>query len=80
MAKLGPPYIPFMPLLLKGNKSLLQVGFGNVPRRPPFSGLSQDMTFINEGNPNYTEKLVNFEKMVSLRSGLFPTLDRSDRD
>ncbi|TNM86780.1 hypothetical protein fugu_007010 [Takifugu bimaculatus] len=39
VAKLGPPYIPFMPLLLK------------------------DMTFINEGNPNYLEKLVNFEKM-----------------
>ncbi|KAM9855748.1 rap guanine nucleotide exchange factor 3 [Aulostomus maculatus] len=39
VAKLSPPYIPFMPLLLK------------------------DMTFINEGNPNYVEKLVNFEKM-----------------
>ncbi|XP_062314910.1 rap guanine nucleotide exchange factor 3 isoform X1 [Osmerus eperlanus] len=39
VAKLGPPYIPFMPLLLK------------------------DMTFIHEGNKNYTEKLVNFEKM-----------------
>lgn len=72
MAKLGPPYIPFMPLLLKGKGSLLQVGFGIAPRSPPFSGLSQDMTFINEGNPNYTEKLVNFEKMVSLPSGLFP--------
>lgn len=22
------------------------------------------MTFINEGNPNYVEKLVNFEKLV----------------
>uniref|UniRef100_A0A8C7IB06 Rap guanine nucleotide exchange factor 3 n=1 Tax=Oncorhynchus kisutch TaxID=8019 RepID=A0A8C7IB06_ONCKI len=40
VAKLSPPYIPFMPLLLK------------------------DMTFIHEGNKNYTEKLVNFEKMV----------------
>uniref|UniRef100_A0A671WDS9 Rap guanine nucleotide exchange factor 3 n=1 Tax=Sparus aurata TaxID=8175 RepID=A0A671WDS9_SPAAU len=40
VAKLSPPYIPFMPLLLK------------------------DMTFINEGNPNYVEKLVNFEKLV----------------
>ncbi|XP_030279007.1 rap guanine nucleotide exchange factor 3 isoform X3 [Sparus aurata] len=39
VAKLSPPYIPFMPLLLK------------------------DMTFINEGNPNYVEKLVNFEKL-----------------
>ncbi|XP_056242052.1 rap guanine nucleotide exchange factor 3 isoform X1 [Seriola aureovittata] len=39
VAKLSPPYIPFMPLLLK------------------------DMTFIHEGNPNYVEKLVNFEKM-----------------
>uniref|UniRef100_A0A665VYE2 Rap guanine nucleotide exchange factor 3-like n=1 Tax=Echeneis naucrates TaxID=173247 RepID=A0A665VYE2_ECHNA len=39
VAKLSPPYIPFMPLLLK------------------------DMTFIHEGNPNYLEKLVNFEKM-----------------
>uniref|UniRef100_A0A3B4TDA2 Rap guanine nucleotide exchange factor 3 n=1 Tax=Seriola dumerili TaxID=41447 RepID=A0A3B4TDA2_SERDU len=38
VAKLSPPYIPFMPLLLK-------------------------MTFIHEGNPNYVEKLVNFEKM-----------------
>lgn len=66
VAKLGPPYIPFMPLLLKGDGSLLQVGFGIAPRSPPFSGLSQDMTFINEGNPNYTEKLVNFEKMVSI--------------
>lgn len=27
------------------------------------------MTFINEGNRNYLEKLVNFEKMVSLQSG-----------
>uniref|UniRef100_A0A8C9SY78 Rap guanine nucleotide exchange factor 3 n=1 Tax=Scleropages formosus TaxID=113540 RepID=A0A8C9SY78_SCLFO len=39
VAKLNPPYIPFMPLLLK------------------------DMTFIHEGNNNYTENLVNFEKM-----------------
>uniref|UniRef100_A0A8C7RKI4 Rap guanine nucleotide exchange factor (GEF) 3 n=1 Tax=Oncorhynchus mykiss TaxID=8022 RepID=A0A8C7RKI4_ONCMY len=39
VAKLSPPYIPFMPLLLK------------------------DMTFIHEGNNNYTDKLVNFEKM-----------------
>ncbi|XP_044068630.1 rap guanine nucleotide exchange factor 3 isoform X3 [Siniperca chuatsi] len=39
VAKLSPPYIPFMPLLLK------------------------DMTFINEGNPSYVDKLVNFEKM-----------------
>ncbi|XP_068600279.1 rap guanine nucleotide exchange factor 3 [Brachionichthys hirsutus] len=39
VAKLGPPYIPFMPLLLK------------------------DMTFINEGNPKYIDKLVNFEKL-----------------
>ncbi|XP_056113867.1 rap guanine nucleotide exchange factor 3 isoform X2 [Rhinichthys klamathensis goyatoka] len=39
VAKLSPPYIPFMPLLLK------------------------DMTFIHEGNQNYTDKLVNFEKM-----------------
>ncbi|TRY79032.1 hypothetical protein DNTS_022234 [Danionella cerebrum] len=39
IAKLSPPYIPFMPLLLK------------------------DMTFIHEGNKNYTDKLVNFEKM-----------------
>uniref|UniRef100_A0A3Q0S9L3 Rap guanine nucleotide exchange factor 3 n=1 Tax=Amphilophus citrinellus TaxID=61819 RepID=A0A3Q0S9L3_AMPCI len=40
VAKLSPPYIPFMPLLLK------------------------DMTFIHEGNANYIDKLVNFEKMV----------------
>ncbi|KAL1020693.1 hypothetical protein UPYG_G00003430 [Umbra pygmaea] len=39
VSKLSPPYIPFMPLLLK------------------------DMTFIHEGNQNYTDKLVNFEKM-----------------
>ncbi|KAL1250224.1 hypothetical protein QQF64_021229 [Cirrhinus molitorella] len=39
VAKLSPPYIPFMPLLLK------------------------DMTFIHEGNKNYTDKLVNFEKI-----------------
>lgn len=39
VAKLSPPYIPFMPLLLK------------------------DMTFIHEGNKNYADKLVNFEKM-----------------
>uniref|UniRef100_A0A3P8WG02 Rap guanine nucleotide exchange factor 3 n=1 Tax=Cynoglossus semilaevis TaxID=244447 RepID=A0A3P8WG02_CYNSE len=38
VAKLSPPYIPLMPLLLK-------------------------MTFIHEGNSNYVEKLVNFEKM-----------------
>ncbi|XP_034028997.1 rap guanine nucleotide exchange factor 3 isoform X2 [Thalassophryne amazonica] len=39
VAKVSPPYIPLMPLLLK------------------------DMTFIHEGNPNYLDKLVNFEKM-----------------
>ncbi|KAL2104037.1 hypothetical protein ACEWY4_000905 [Coilia grayii] len=39
VAKLSPPYIPFMPLILK------------------------DMTFIHEGNKNYTNTLVNFEKM-----------------
>uniref|UniRef100_A0A4W5LTX3 Rap guanine nucleotide exchange factor 3 n=1 Tax=Hucho hucho TaxID=62062 RepID=A0A4W5LTX3_9TELE len=47
VAKLSPPYIPFMPLLLK------------------------DMTFIHEGNKNYTDKLVNFEKMVSCRFHFF---------
>lgn len=36
------------------------------------------MTFINEGNPNYVEKLVNFEKMVSLRSPPLPTLSETD--
>uniref|UniRef100_A0A3Q4GCH5 Rap guanine nucleotide exchange factor (GEF) 3 n=1 Tax=Neolamprologus brichardi TaxID=32507 RepID=A0A3Q4GCH5_NEOBR len=41
IAKLSPPYIPFMPLLLK-------------------------MTFIHEGNANYVDKLVNFEKMRML--------------
>lgn len=25
------------------------------------------MTFINEGNPNYVDKLVNFEKLVRLK-------------
>ncbi|XP_031421966.1 rap guanine nucleotide exchange factor 3 isoform X2 [Clupea harengus] len=39
VVKLSPPYIPFMPLILK------------------------DMTFIHEGNKNYTNTLVNFEKM-----------------
>ncbi|XP_057686363.1 rap guanine nucleotide exchange factor 3 isoform X1 [Corythoichthys intestinalis] len=39
VAKLSPPYIPFMPLILK------------------------DMTFIHEGNPNFVDRLVNFEKM-----------------
>ncbi|KAJ8258191.1 hypothetical protein GJAV_G00194200 [Gymnothorax javanicus] len=39
MAKVNPPYIPFMPLLLK------------------------DMTFIHEGNKNFVDSLVNFEKM-----------------
>ncbi|KAL4623680.1 rap guanine nucleotide exchange factor 3-like isoform X2 [Arapaima gigas] len=39
VAKLNPPYIPLMPLLLK------------------------DMTFIHQGNKNYVENLVNFEKM-----------------
>uniref|UniRef100_A0A8D0AHV1 Rap guanine nucleotide exchange factor 3 n=1 Tax=Sander lucioperca TaxID=283035 RepID=A0A8D0AHV1_SANLU len=49
VAKLSPPYIPFMPLLLK------------------------DMTFINEGNPNYVDKLVNFEKVVR-QTNVFVTL------
>lgn len=30
--------------------------------------LRPDMTFINEGNPNYVDKLVNFEKLVRLKS------------
>ncbi|KAM9343739.1 rap guanine nucleotide exchange factor 3 isoform 2-T2 [Pholidichthys leucotaenia] len=46
VVKLSPPYIPFMPLLLK------------------------DMTFIHEGNPNYLDKLVNFEKMQMLAKTL----------
>uniref|UniRef100_A0A3B3VBA8 Rap guanine nucleotide exchange factor 3 n=1 Tax=Poecilia latipinna TaxID=48699 RepID=A0A3B3VBA8_9TELE len=50
VAKLSPPYIPFMPLLLK------------------------DMTFIHEGNPNYVDKLVNFEKMVQNFIYLFCSL------
>lgn len=29
--------------------------------------LCPDMTFINEGNPNYVDKLVNFEKLVRLK-------------
>lgn len=29
--------------------------------------LCADMTFINEGNPNYVDKLVNFEKLVRLK-------------
>ncbi|XP_077568489.1 rap guanine nucleotide exchange factor 3 isoform X1 [Stigmatopora nigra] len=39
VSKLSPPYIPFMPLILK------------------------DMTFIHEGNSNFVDSLVNFEKM-----------------
>ena len=30
-----------------------------------------DMTFINEGNPNYVEKLVNFEKLVRQKKKFF---------
>lgn len=29
------------------------------------------MTFINEGNPNYVEKLVNFEKLVRQKKKFF---------
>ncbi|GAA6107039.1 rap guanine nucleotide exchange factor 3 isoform X1 [Tachysurus ichikawai] len=47
VAKLNPPYIPFMPLLLK------------------------DMTFIHEGNKNYTDNLVNFEKMKGFTERMF---------
>lgn len=69
VAKLGPPYIPLMPLLLKGNASRLRDrrAPGSALADPPFRRLSQDMTFINEGNANHVDKLVNFEKMVSPR-------------
>uniref|UniRef100_A0A8C1M9I4 Rap guanine nucleotide exchange factor (GEF) 4 n=1 Tax=Cyprinus carpio TaxID=7962 RepID=A0A8C1M9I4_CYPCA len=49
MAKLEPPIIPFMPLLIK------------------------DMTFTHEGNKTFTDRLVNFEKMVRL-CGIFLTV------
>uniref|UniRef100_A0A8C2EX68 Rap guanine nucleotide exchange factor (GEF) 4 n=1 Tax=Cyprinus carpio TaxID=7962 RepID=A0A8C2EX68_CYPCA len=47
VAKLEPPIIPFMPLLIK------------------------DMTFTHEGNKTFTDRLVNFEKMVSLQGTYF---------
>uniref|UniRef100_A0A8C2EY32 Rap guanine nucleotide exchange factor (GEF) 4 n=1 Tax=Cyprinus carpio TaxID=7962 RepID=A0A8C2EY32_CYPCA len=47
VAKLEPPIIPFMPLLIK------------------------DMTFTHEGNKTFTDRLVNFEKMVSLTCLIF---------
>ncbi|XP_035995200.1 rap guanine nucleotide exchange factor 4 isoform X2 [Fundulus heteroclitus] len=45
VAKLDPPVIPFMPLMIK------------------------DMTFTHDGNKTFIDNLVNFEKMVRLRSG-----------
>ncbi|PIK33097.1 putative rap guanine nucleotide exchange factor 4-like, partial [Apostichopus japonicus] len=46
VAKLSPPMIPFMPLLLK------------------------DLTFIHDGNKNYFDGLVNFEKMHLIASSI----------
>lgn len=60
-----------MPLLLKGNTNecmlfILRDIFNNPVFYP-------DMTFIHEGNPNYIDKLVNFEKMVWSNSALLLT-------
>lgn len=72
VAKLTPPYIPFMPLLLKGNRcqqlygSASEVSIKFIHRWHHFC-LFPDMTFINEGNPNCVDRLVNFEKMVRLK-------------
>ncbi|KAK2507597.1 hypothetical protein MC885_005622, partial [Smutsia gigantea] len=55
LAKLSPPIIPFMPLLLKGGERL----WGPWSETYFFA----DMTFIHEGNHTLVENLINFEKM-----------------
>lgn len=61
-AKLRPPVIPFMPLLLKGltvYKYLILCVYDGV------ICVCLDTTFVNEGNETYIDGLVNFEKMVT---------------
>lgn len=81
MAKLSPPYIPFMPLLLKGNKTpaVKQFYTNHQDADCLCSWLFPDMTFIHEGNPNYIDKLVNFEKMVCVLLSLFLFTSRCKR-
>lgn len=78
VAKLSPPIIPFVPLLLKG-ASHGSVHAGDRETKPsahpdPPTPLSAaDMTFIHEGNRTLAENLINFEKMVSGGGGLLPS-------
>lgn len=60
IAKLQPPVIPFMPLLLKG---LVVCTCEILYIIVHFIYL--DTTFISEGNETYIDGLVNFEKMVN---------------
>lgn len=70
VAKLSPPYIPFMPLILKGNQRLSSLDSNGKVRSHHWRKMTcmfcllADMTFIHEGNPNLVDRLVNFEKMV----------------
>ncbi|ELK04706.1 Rap guanine nucleotide exchange factor 4, partial [Pteropus alecto] len=73
VAKLEPPLIPFMPLLIKGNseenaqaKPVMSMwGEMNEPNHTELFGKNDPnhMTFTHEGNKTFIDNLVNFEKM-----------------
>lgn len=72
IAKLEPPIIPFMPLLIKGQQAFVVIAVQHVCTQTllPLSFLP-DMTFTHEGNKTFIENLVNFEKMVRFLADYF---------
>ncbi|NWI55144.1 RPGF3 factor, partial [Calyptomena viridis] len=68
VAKMSPPIIPFVPLLLKGG-SCAGGCWGPLwvhpalPRDQCDPQIPPDLTFIHEGNRTLAENLINFEKM-----------------
>lgn len=72
VAKLDPPIIPFMPLLIKGSGCLLEdLLLYNKPCFINCFTFLPDMTFTQEGNKTFIDTLVNFEKMVRFRIYFF---------
>ena len=77
IGKLNPPYILYLPLILKGNTdtadgklmhfitATFHLSHWLKPLHKHICLLLTDLTFIHEGNKSYRNGLVYFEKMVS---------------
>lgn len=65
LAKMKPPLIPFIPLILKGAVGGRSGGVLLLPMGPALTSLSpSDLTFLHEGSKTLLDGLVNVEKLV----------------